>query len=247
MPTNSNLTNRARPKPSTAGGTGRRDAATSALVRLLALAGCAVAWSGCGLLQPQVDHTRFYVLSAPAAARPVAAKEASKGWNVGLRTLDLPAYLRNKAMVARTGGNEVQFADLAWWAETLDQGIARVLAETLDAAPNVGQVTLNSHGAEGLDYEVTIQVLACEGIRSETNRGSVRFSLAWELRPVGKASGVTKHGGFDAPPAAWNGSDFGQLAALLSDAIAAAGRRLAAELPAEPNLPELKAGPNTSP
>ena len=207
---------------------------TSVPSRLFVLLLCAFAFyalSGCALLHPQADPTRFYVLNVQSAPPTRAAEGEFKRWKVGLKPVELPAYLRSKAMVVRTGTNEIHFADFDRWAEPLDQGISRVMKETLSSARNVESVTLNSHGNEALDYEVVIRILACEGVRLGNGNGSIRFAVTWDARSVGTSSTVTSRGIFTAHQGAWNGKDYGQLAERLSEAIAAASRALAADLP----------------
>ena len=197
---------------------------------------CAFAFSalnGCSLLQPHADPTRFYVLTVPSALPARAAESDSKRWKVGLRPVEVPAYLRSKSLVVRTGTNEIHFADFDRWGEPLDQGISRVMKEILSAAPNVESVALNSHGDDTLDYEVAIQILACEGVRLNNGNSSIRFAATWETRSVGKSATGAKRGAFTADPVAWNGKDFGQLAEGLSKAIVAMSQALAADLPME--------------
>ncbi len=140
-------------------------------------------------------------------------------------------------MVVRTGTNEIHFADFDRWAEPLDQGISRVIKETLSSARNVDSVALNSHGDDTLDYEVAIRVLACEGVWVEHGNGSIRFAVTWEVRSVGNNSTATKRGVFTADPVAWSGKDYGQLAERLSEAMAGASKAVAAELPMEAKTP----------
>jgi uncharacterized lipoprotein YmbA len=150
---------------------------------------------------------------------------------VGLKPVELPAYLRSKAMVVRTSTNELHFADFDRWAEPLDQGISRVMKETLSSARNIESVALNSHADDTLDYEVAIRILACEGVRLGNGNGSIRFAVTWEARSVGTNSTVTNRGVFTAHPVAWDGKDYGQLAERLSEAITGASKALAADLP----------------
>jgi uncharacterized lipoprotein YmbA len=196
---------------------------------LCAFSFCAL--NGCALLQPQADPTRFYVLTVQNAPPARAVEGEFKRWKVGLKPVELAAYLRSKAMVVRTGTNEIHFADFDRWAEPLDQGISRVMKETLSSARNVESVALNSHGDETLDYEVAIRMLACEGVRLGNGNSSIRFAVTWEARSVGTNSTVTNRGVFTAHPVAWDGKDYGQLAERLSEAIARASRALAADLP----------------
>jgi len=184
--------------------------------------------SGCSFLQPHADPTRFYVLTGPGASSELAGAGECKRWRVGLRPVEVPGYLQGKAMVVRSGVNEIQFADFDRWAEPLDQGISRVMKEMLSS---MATVTLNSHGDDTLNYEVTIRLLACEGVRAEQGTGTIRFVVAWEVRSVGTAATVAKRGVFTAAPVAWDGKDYGQLAQRLSAAIAGAGQAVAAALP----------------
>jgi uncharacterized lipoprotein YmbA len=192
--------------------------------------------SGCAFLQPRADPTRFYVLTVPAAASAGVTDGDAGLLKVGLRLVEVPAYLRTRFMVVRTGANEIHFADFDRWAEPLDQGIGRVMKETLGSARNVESVALNTCGDESLDYEVAVRILACEGTRVENGRSSICFAAAWEVRTVGTNSTAVKRGGFTAGAADWDGKDYGQLAARLGAAIAGAGKALAADLVLDPVL-----------
>lgn len=199
---------------------------------LSALVACVL--TGCSLLQPHSDPTRFYVLTVqspspkPAESTP---QIAANRWKVGLRQVEVPAYLRSKAIVIRTGANEVYFADFDRWAEPLDQGISRVMKEALGSTSNVAEVTLNSHGDETLDCEVAIRVLACEGVRVEHGTNSIRFAVTWQVRSLGKNPALAQHGVFAPDAAPWDGKDYGRLAEGLSEAIARLSTTIAASLP----------------
>jgi len=190
---------------------------------------CAV--TSCAFLQPHADPTKFYVLTTTnASSRPADIDKLAR-YKIGLRSIEMPAYLKTKLMVVRTGTNEILFAEFDRWAEPLDEGISRVLKDALGSADNVESVALNSHGDDGLDYEVRIQVLTCEGVRTESGTGSIRLRMSWEIKPAGTNEMGIKRGAFTAMPAAWDGKDYGQLALQLSKAIAGAGTALAVELP----------------
>lgn len=202
------------------------------ILLLLALS-CSWVLGGCALWQPRADPTRFFVLNAPTASDSRETDHHSRRWRLGLRPLEGPAYLRSKAIVARIGQNELRFADYDRWAEPLDQGISRVLKETLGSARNVESVALNSRGEAALDYEVLVRVQACEGVRAGTGGTSVHFAATWELRSLEEHPMTTVRGRFTPDPVAWDGSDYGQLAARLGEAIAGLGRIIAASLPTE--------------
>jgi hypothetical protein len=94
----------------------------------------------------------------------------------------------------------------------------------------VESVALNSHGDDTLDYEVRIRVLACEGLHGGSGTDSIRLCMSWGIQAVGTNALVNKSGGFTATPATWDGKDYGQMALRLSNAIAAAGATLAADV-----------------
>ena len=187
--------------------------------------------NGCAFMQPHADPTKFYVLTSPGgSAQPAPAREAVR-WKIGLRPIEMPAYLQTKLMVVRTGASEIQFAEFDRWAEPLDAGISRVMKETLGSAPNVESVALNSRGDDTLNYEIKMRVQACEGVRGAGGNGSISLAMSWEIRSLGTDSTLVQCGGFTARAAVWDGSDYGQLAMRLSEAIAHAGLACAADLP----------------
>lgn len=214
----------------------RASTASDALSRPYILLLCTLVFcglSGCALLQPHEDPTRFYVLTGPSVWHERAGDGEFKRWKVGLRPVEVPAYLRSKAIVVSVGTNEVLFADYDRWAEPLAQGISRVMKETLNCAQNVESVTLDSYGDDKLDYGVMLQILACEGVRVKNGKCSIRFVMKWEVRSNERNSMMANRGVFTAAPLTWNGKDYGQLAERLSEVIAGAGKALAAELPLE--------------
>lgn len=188
---------------------------------------------GCSFLRPHDAPTHFYVLTVPPVATDHFAVGEIKRLRIGLKTVEVPAYLGSRSMVVRTGTNEIHLAEFDRWAEPLDQGIGRVMKENLSSAPNVASVTLNSRGEDSLDWEVAIRILTCEGVRAENRSSSIRFAAMWQVRAVGTNSAATKRGGFTAGKVPWDGITYAQLAGQLSEAIAGASTKLAGDLPME--------------
>jgi uncharacterized lipoprotein YmbA len=180
--------------------------------------------SGCTLLQPRADPTKFYVLTAPAAAVPLGPCQPA------ILTIALPSYLAPKLMAVRTDANEIHYAEFARWAEPLDEGIGRVLRVTLAATLQAGNAAGNAPAEGPAEDAVTIRVQACEGVLGSGGDGSMALALTWEIRRPGSPSIPVKIGGFTAPPVVWDGQDYGQLARQLSAGIAGAARGLAADL-----------------
>jgi uncharacterized lipoprotein YmbA len=188
---------------------------------------------GCQLLPPSaVDTTRFFVLTASVANAAASAAEVKPAarLQIGLRQVDLPAYLRaTKSMVVRDGANEIRYQDYSRWAEPLDAGVNRVLMERLSASPNV--LGVDAHPLRGdvtRNYYVAVRIIRCEGVAGENP--SARFSATYEITAA-DGGGEVLNKTYDAPDATWDGKDFNALAKLLSDAVSGLGDKIAADLP----------------
>lgn len=180
---------------------------------LLLLAGCNV------LPEPQSDNTRYYVLEGAAAAAPEAPAV-----RLGLRRVEIPAYLKTKAMVVRTGGNELRYAESARWAEPLEAGLARALRDQLAARAAVSSYPFPAQ--QERDYDVTVHVTAAEGADE-----GVRFSATFELARASDGQVVARRS-YAAPAAEWRG-DHARLAAQLSVAVAGLAGEIIAAVPAK--------------
>lgn len=197
-----------------------------------------IIWSGCSLVHPRSDQTRYFVINTQPVEDGIASRSALKKLNLGLKLVELPPYLRGKSMVVRTGSNELYYSDFDRWAEPLEQGIARGMKDALCRTQNIGSVMVDSQGESTLDLEVSIRVLVCEGVRTNDGAASFHFAIAWEARSVKQATAPAQRGIFDAGSLPWNGTDYGDFAARLSDAVASAARAVAASLANETNAPD---------
>ena len=200
-------------------------------LRLGAALGLA-ALAGCNLPTAQPDPTRYYLLSASGGAASAApAVEDRRNATLGLCRVELPAYLRSPAIVLRPGGTEVVRVRDARWAESLEQGIARVLRETLLGQPGVRSVVAYPAPQAALpQYEIVVRVLACEGVAGPSGR-QARFAAAWEIRATAAGAAPVAAGVFDSAPADWAEGDYAVLTGKLGEAVAALGRELANALP----------------
>lgn len=186
--------------------------------------------SGCNLPLPQAqpDATRYYLLNSTDLRLEAEAATAAKRWVVGIRAVDVPAYLHGKSIAIRSRANEILFPEFVRWGEPLDQGIARVLAENLRPLKKVARVsTPPFRSDEQRDFEIVTNVTACEG----TADGEVRFAATWRILAPGGSAGTIAEGSYAAAGLRWDGRDHGQLAARLSEALAELSREIAAALP----------------
>lgn len=195
---------------------------------LLLLVGSLVG-AGCSVIPPAgADPTRFYVLSAaPASA---TKSESGEGLVLGLRSVDVAAYLRSRSLVVRQNGNEVQFRDFARWGEPLEAGLSRTLKEALIATGSVSQVASVPFSIDvERDLDLSVRVLACEGGAD----GSVYFRATWELVNTGAGAGLLASGDFTATGLTWDGQSEATLASALSEAVATLGKEIATKINAQ--------------
>ena len=203
-----------------------------AILCLLSSALCLLTLAGCNILPPvQADTTRYYVLTGPAPGGS-GAPSLGGALRLGLKAVEVAPYLKKGSLVVRTGDNEVAFPTDARWAEPLDQEIARTLRLRLLAAPAVGRVFVAPFPLdEKRDFEVSVQVLHCEGVREGGSGARARFEALLEITTAGSNGRVGARKNFLAPDAACDGKDFARLAALLSDAVGALAQEVAGALP----------------
>lgn len=204
---------------------------STAILRLLTFAPGLIALAGCNILPPaRPDATRFYVLAGPRGEETAPPRTAGAR-RLGLKPVEVASYLRKGTLVVRTGGNEIVFADEARWADRIEQEIARTLRLRLLAVPGAERVFAAPFPIdEKRDFDVSVQVLQCEGVRAPG--GAVaRFSALVEITAVGANGRVVARRNFTAPESAWDGKDFARLAALLGESVGALAQEVVAMLP----------------
>ncbi|MCL5097030.1 MAG: PqiC family protein [Candidatus Omnitrophica bacterium] len=173
---------------------------------------------GCAFLKPAQSETQYYLLSSTSlAAPPGNTNTIPASFEVRLRPIEAADYLQTKDIAVRTGTNEIHFALFHRWAEPIDAGVGRVLAENLQSSTLIRNVlTDRAVPTDRQAYTFYIRVLAFEG-NVNGHRGSASFEAAWEL--AGPSLQVLANGVFRAPPTVWNPDRYGQLAHQLSSAL----------------------------
>jgi uncharacterized lipoprotein YmbA len=180
--------------------------------------------AGCSLPEARPDTAQNYVLRVTTEAVP----PKPSGLHLGLFPVQLPEYLKQRAMVVREGASEVRYHDDERWAESLDAGLTRVLRERLSAKAQVLAYPFTTEQVR--DYDVRVRVQACEG----TSDGGVVFSATFEIYAAGANGALVAQNTFTAEPAKWNGSDYAKLAGLISADATKLADAIAAALPALP-------------
>ena len=181
-------------------------------VRLSAI-GLVAALAACDVVPPaQEDATRYFVLSDPAIS--VHADVQPHGQlRIGIMSVVLDGYLKHREMIVRTGENEVAFKDYRRWAEPLDTAISRIVQATLASSPTVAEVDSTPFPIEQKrDFDVTIRILRCEGAESTSGKYTASLSAMIEISTTGDDAHVVARRLFVAPPQAWDGTSYQQLA-----------------------------------
>jgi len=195
-------------------------------------AGCFLALAGCNLLPPpQPDPTHYYVITGPGLGDGTAVRPGGK-LRLGLKTVELPAYLRKGTLAVRRGNNELRYDEYARWAEPLETGLTRALRAHLLAVPSVTRVYAQPYpGDQERDYDIAVTLIRCEGTLDSAGRAAVSFAAVLEISGVKNPGLVVTRKIYAPPPASWDGKDYGALAQSLSETVGALSQEIAAVLP----------------
>ena len=176
-----------------------------------------IALNSCSFLKPANGEEHNYLLTPRPSPEP--SIEVRPPCIVRVLPVELPEYLQTSDMVIRTGTNELFFAEFHEWAEPLDAGIRRVLAQNLRGFQGIQEVITDEPSpAHRKLYIISVHILECEG--SDTNgRGMILFSAAWEISQGG-TDATPAHGTFRAPPASWHPGDYAGMVTQLSSDVA---------------------------
>ncbi|MDJ0850088.1 MAG: PqiC family protein [Myxococcota bacterium] len=144
-------------------------------------------------------QVREYVLTAGAAE---SGATAPRDVSIGVGPVKLPRYLRRVELATRVGPNQLRYEDTHRWGETLDKGLARVIASNLSAlVPATRVATFPWRSKEEMDFRVVIEVERFEA----TPDGSSVLTVRWSVhdnrsdRVVSERANIAKEsGGKDA-------------------------------------------------
>ena len=168
--------------------------------------------------------TRSYVLDS-VAVEPLEEGAPAEPISVSVGPVSIPGYLDRPEMVTRQSDTQLQIAQSDRWAESLDSGVARVLAQNLNPLLGDGKVSVfRWSGGQLADYRVAVDVLRMDGrlgadlvLEAQWRINSDRQDLA----PVSNAAGIT------VPV---EGERYEAFAAAASQALGKLSRLIAADL-----------------
>jgi len=187
------------------------------LIGLLCLIGCAT----------KEPLPNFFVLTGPDSGSRTVRTQSSGSIVVLIRRVDIPAYLAKTTLVTMKGGMEVQYAATERWAEPLDQGIARAVAQDLSRNSRIRAYGF-SPGASPVEhsYEVWIRVERFEG----NENGEVVLRAHWSVSSAGSSISVIGRT-VNIRRSGWQPGDYPGLVRLLSEEVAEMSRQIASAIP----------------
>jgi hypothetical protein len=176
----------------------------------------------CAAVEPLPN---FFLLSNASAGKVRSGK--SGGVGVFVRRVDVPAYLGQGRLVTMKGGIQVDYATTARWAEPLDQGVARAVAEDLSRNSRIRAYGF-SPGAAPMDhqYDVWIRLERFEG----TDGGEVVLRGHWAVSAADSSAPVAGRT-FEIRRRGWQPGDYPGLVRLLSAETAEMSREIARAIP----------------
>ena len=172
--------------------------------------------------------TRLYVLTSLTRAESVSQAVELRSVAIGVGPVELPQYVNRPQIVTGYNAPELQSAASAQWAEPLQDGFTRVLAENLSLLLATDRVTIFPWKSFVPEYQVVIEVTHFLG----QTGGEVSLVALWSiLRKNGKDTLVSKKSSFRESTGS---SEYEALAAAMSRTVAALSRDIAAVVVALP-------------
>jgi uncharacterized lipoprotein YmbA len=200
--------------------------------RVLVL-GAALVFSGCSMLSPKQDRTRFILLTPTAAGGSNHAHLAESPnlttVAIGLGPVRLPEYLDRPELVIRTSPNGFELSEMSRWAEPLADNFRHVLANDLTNLLGTTNIVQYPWYPEiRLDYIVHIEIQRFEADTSH----NAQLIAHWDLRtPQSNQILASGQAQFSSPLTSLMGD--AAAAALSQDVAALAGQIASAIAQAE--------------
>ena len=204
-----------------------------AVVRHLLAVAASISLASCAVKDP----TQYYTLGQGVAGRAESgaststpASSAARGATIGVGPVIMPSYLDRVQIVTRTGADLVDLSQYHRWAEPLEDGVARILAEELGArVPTERIVIFPWRGvvARAMTYQVVVTVLRFDG----SPGGNVTLDTRWRILAREGDELVFRRSTVTEPTA---GPGYQPVVAAMTRALATLGQEIAAEIRARP-------------
>ena len=177
-------------------------------LRFASLTVATIVLASCAAREP---FPRFFVLTPTSDSM----SGHRGGTSVFVRRVEVPAYLIRLSLVTMRGGSEADYAQTARWAEPLDQGVARAVAENLNRRSGITAFGFSPSAPPGPHrYDVQIRLERFEG----SDSGDVVLAAHWQVLTADGSSVASRR--TEIRRNGWTPGDYPELVKLLSDEVA---------------------------
>lgn len=207
--------------------------------RVLLVALVVATLPGCFSLGRDAPPLELYVVGGTGSPEVAAPMPALAGATVGVRRLDLAAYLAVPSIVVRRGPHEILTSDYHRWAEDLAEGINRAVARHLEQGAPLRTVDVAPWPVRSrYDYLVQLRISRFEGvIPAETAlvgeagapTGAVHVAASWEIIRQQDET-ILLRGTTEFREGGWRVGDYGALVTMMDRGLVALARDLTAAL-----------------
>lgn len=165
---------------------GNRLSWTGAFRALVLFAGFGL--TGCFGLSRGETPQEHYVLGSGGPQPAEARGSETEGLTLGVRRIQLDAYLQTPLIVVRRGAHQVRFSESHRWGEPLEGGINRAVAGYLAQRTSVRNVEV-APWSPGLrfDYLVQLHVSRFEGVVTDNESGASAAGAVGSAGSAGEA------------------------------------------------------------
>lgn len=165
---------------------------------------------------------KLYTLSALKASEQPAPSSPPVHLVLGIGPVTVPDYLDRPQIVTRRGDNEIDVSEFDIWAGSLDQDVARVLAENVSLL--LGSERVYAYPwlrGDTLTHRIRVKISHFEGSLG----GSVLLRAQWSIvADVSREVVLARESRISEPV---GGSDYGSLVAAQSRVVGTLSREIA--------------------
>jgi uncharacterized protein len=190
--------------------------------KVVAFALAGIAFAGCAVTEPQ---TVYYVLTGSRSSAKTTRTQGAL--NIYVRRVEVPGYLSKPGLVTIRGGTAVEYANTSLWAEPLDQGLSRAIAEDLSQNSRLRAFGFSPDSPPpDHTYEVWIRLERFEG----TDNGHAVLRARWWVSTAGSEEPIAG-GTTEITRTRWRPGDYGTLVHLFRSELQEFSREIARAIP----------------
>jgi uncharacterized lipoprotein YmbA len=202
-----------------------------------------IGFAGCAVTDPTLYYSLGQTATTSSIASSADSRVAASGprgrvagpdpVSIGVGPVIMPGYLDRTQVVTRTGHDRVKLATFHRWAEPLENGIARILADEIGARVPTDRVVMfpwRGIVARAILYQVVVAVDRFDGSLD----GNVTLDARWRI--LGK-NGDELAFSRSTITETVAGSGYDPMVAAMSRTLVALGQEIATEIRALPRLP----------